>query len=377
MPTQPKAPKGCYWRGDTLWGRTKVRGVEHRASLRTADLREAKTQLAAWRRRLVREAAAAAEAPPEVIRYSYKAAVVRWEAEVLPGAVKPQVQRRYMTSMRLLHHHFADLTLDQITTRTIADYVSARTQGKKVRKATNATIRRDLTALSRLLSACVAWGWTTENPARNFDRSIIRERRDPIRLPLDEDVELVISHAPEGMRPLIRLLDATGMREAEAVNLERGDIDWEQQLIRLTKTKTSRPRTLRWATPGGDAGGILTGAVTRLRSSVLFPNRDGEPYRNFASNFAKAVRDAMADAEERGIAFRRFRAHDLRHRFAVRSLEREWSIYALSKHLGHTSVKTTEIYLDHLPPEKQDVVRGVAQPAAQPAPPLPLRVVKT
>jgi hypothetical protein len=36
------------------------------------------------------------------------------------------------------------------------------------------------------------------------------------------------------------------------------------------------------------------------------------------------------------------------------------SIYALSQHMGHTSVKTTEIYLAYLTPEeKQAVMFGV------------------
>lgn len=44
---------------------------------------------------------------------------------------------------------------------------------------TNATLRRDLTALSSLLHACVGWGWRDDNPARTWDRSHIKERRDP------------------------------------------------------------------------------------------------------------------------------------------------------------------------------------------------------
>ena len=52
--------------------------------------------------------------------------------------------------------------------------------------------------------------------------------------------------------------------------------------------------------------------------------------------------------------FKRFRFHDLRHLFAVEALRGGMSIYALSKHLGHTSVKTTEIYLAFLTPEKAD-----------------------
>jgi integrase/recombinase XerD len=43
------------------------------------------------------------------------------------------------------------------------------------------------------------------------------------------------------------------------------------------------------------------------------------------------------------------------------------SIYDLSKHLGHTSVKTTEIYLDFLTPaEAEQAKDGMAQNRAQP-----------
>jgi len=32
-----KAPPGCFWRGDTLWGRIQVRGRDIKFSLRTND----------------------------------------------------------------------------------------------------------------------------------------------------------------------------------------------------------------------------------------------------------------------------------------------------------------------------------------------------
>ncbi len=41
---------------------------------------------------------------------------------------------------------------------------------------------------------------------------------------------------------------------------------------------------------------------------------------------------------------RTFRCHDLRHSFAIRWLQRGCDIYALARHLGHASVKTTEGY---------------------------------
>ena len=52
-----------------------------------------------------------------------------------------------------------------------------------------------------------------------------------------------------------------------------------------------------------------------------------------------------------------FRFHDLRHRHAVDWLKNGKSIYDLQLRLGHTSVKTTEIYLTYLTPEEQRRVK--------------------
>jgi hypothetical protein len=35
--THPKAPLGCYWRGNVLWAAAKVKGRRHAWTLRTAD----------------------------------------------------------------------------------------------------------------------------------------------------------------------------------------------------------------------------------------------------------------------------------------------------------------------------------------------------
>ncbi len=64
--------------------------------------------------------------------------------------------------------------------------------------------------------------------------------------------------------------------------------------------------------------------------------RDGERDRNFTSRFCAI----------RGRANVSFRAHDLRHRFAVDYPGATGDIYRLSQSLGHRSVKTTELYLD-------------------------------
>ncbi|WP_417158935.1 tyrosine-type recombinase/integrase [Sphingomonas panaciterrae] len=97
---------------------------------------------------------------------------------------------------------------------------------------------------------------------------------------------------------------------------------------------------------------------------------DGRPvasrYRNVASNFADYTARAEKRAAKACIPYRRFSFHHLRHLFAVEYLrEGKGGFYDLSRELGHSSVKTTEIYLAYLTPEQAARAQtGVAQKRA-------------
>jgi integrase/recombinase XerD len=75
-------------------------------------------------------------------------------------------------------------------------------------------------------------------------------------------------------------------------------------------------------------------------------------------------REAEARTKKEGRAFRRLRRHDLGHLFAFEALRSgAMDIYTLSLHLGHTSVKSSEIYLAFLTPEQARAANhGSAQP---------------
>lgn len=338
-------PRNLYKRGETWHGRFKVAGDEYRGTLRTGNEAEAKLRLKDWKQRIQRRATGTPDSP------SWKEAVIKWAAEILPSAVKPSVSERYLVSIRQLEHTFGALRIADIAGGHIAEYVSLRAGD-----ASNATIRRDLTALSRLLSACVSWGWRSDNPARLYDRSIIRERREPIKPPAPEMVTRFIERCPPGMASIIKLLDQTGMRENEAVTLTSSDVDFKVKQINLMKTKTNRPRTLDWETPGGNAGVALVGLPD---AGPLFLAGSGQPYRNFAANAVRIMRDLKAGDK----SFVPFRIHDLRHGFAIRWLRSGGDIYRLSLHLGHSSLKTTEGYLGHISARQAAVAQTGAHDA--------------
>jgi integrase len=345
--------RNLYRRGEIWWGRVKVKGNEYRGSLRTSIRAEAEGKLAAWRKEVMRRSSEAATGRG----VTFEEACVRWVTEVLPHSVKPSVVRRYSVSITSMISSFVGMAIADIDRKAIANFVVKRQRAG----VTNSTIRRDLTALSRLTAACGAWsGEVAANPARDYDRSILlRVQRRILRLPRRDDIAIIFTAVPRAMLPILQLLDETGMRLNEAVSLECWQVDWANRTIRLTKTKTNRPRVISFLTPAGDAGRVLDPLRATVRSGYLFPNSDGEPYVQMSTNYDQTMRRVLAAEQVDGSDFARFRIHDLRHAFAVRWLEAGGNIYRLQKHLGHSSIKTTEGYLDHVPEDIHDVVRGL------------------
>lgn len=266
-------------------------------------------------------------------------------AQDIEGALKASVIDRYKASLRMVEPVLINLHLDEIDTRTIAKLVKHRRE----QGSTNATIKRDLTAVASVIRFCCAKGWQNENPAHAYDRSVIRERRDPIVLPNLEDIDAIVEAATGNMKGIIRLAQYTGMRQGEVVNLT-----WSQVrggVIDLSKTKTDKPRTI----PLNDsARGTLKGTERHKESDVVFWVGKGTTYQNLASGFRHLIREAVKEKRVK----RAFRFHDLRHLFAVDYLRNgTGTIYTLQKLLGHSSIKTTELYLNFLTPDEQEKVK--------------------
>jgi len=160
-------------------------------------------------------------------------------------------------------------------------------------------------------------------------------------------------------RTLIGLLAATGLRTGEAIALDRTDVDLHRGVLVVRKTKFGKTREV----PLHPTATHALADYARLRDQ-LSPRRR-EPsflvsgvgrrliYQNVHETFLRLVYLA-------GIAARRPRRpgiHDLRHTFAVRTVEAwyragldvERQLPLLSTYLGHVSIATTYWYLSAVP----------------------------
>jgi integrase/recombinase XerD len=236
-----------YQRGEVWWARVQVRGKEIRRSLRTVSKPEAKRRLAK-----VLEEAEHFKFYGEN-RHTWTEAVVEWGKEAA-GQVKLSTLNRYRVSLKQLRPYLDELYVDEITRKTVSQI--ARRSG-----VTNATRRRDLTAVSVVIRWCVAHGWRDDNPAKDWDRSVIRERRDPITLPGEGDIAAVVAIAPGNFAKMIRWAQYTGMRQEECGSLEHPMVSERRKAADLSKTKTGRVRSI----PLDDrALGTYAGTAVRL-----------------------------------------------------------------------------------------------------------------
>lgn len=333
-------PTNLYRRNGIWWARFQIDRREVRRSLRTRDGKEAKRRLKA----LLKKAQQARWSDEE--RYSYKEAIVKWTDEYLPHSVKPKTAKRYLVSAHQFESELVDLWVDEITKKTVADIVSKR----RAAGATNATIRRDLTALSSIMKCCVSWGWIEENPVAAYDRSVIREHRPPVVPPSQADVDRLVRGLPGNLAHMVEFIDRTGVRLDEAAGMETWQVDMTAREILLPHTKTDCPRVIPLSDPlVAAAVGTITGTPRKLRCPWVFWHDEGKRYRRASNQIAVTVKRLMRpETPTHDRISRRFSAHDLRHKFGIDYLRAGGSIYALQKIMGHSSIQTTEMYVAYL-----------------------------
>jgi len=192
-----------------------------------------------------------------------------------------------------------------------------------------------------------------------------KRMRPPPHILASEDIERIMRAAlrlpptasltPYTYYYLIGLLAATGLRVSEAISLVRADLGQDGLVIRETKFRKSRLVPLASSTQSA------LSAYLRLRARIggadphIFVLSNGKPpdRETVTRTFVKLAKECcLRSASGPGP-----RLHDLRHSFAVRSLEQCGSdrgaidrhMLALSTYLGHACVSDTYWYLEATP----------------------------
>jgi integrase len=202
------------------------------------------------------------------------------------------------------------------------------------------------------------------------------ERLDPKALPRsraitpprildDDELGRLMSAVREGsplhplrgqtLYTLLGLLASTGLRSGEGLRLDRADVDLAQGLLQIRRTKFRKDRLVPVHPTTCDA--LRAYALAR---DLVFPRPQSPAFflslrgaRLSASGFEEAFVQARTGAGLDKGTPRVLRAHDLRHRFAVRRLvtwyragvDVQARLPLLATYLGHARYSDTAYYV--------------------------------
>ncbi|GAB4453292.1 MAG: site-specific integrase [Bacteroidia bacterium] len=137
-------------------------------------------------------------------------------------------------------------------------------------------------------------------------------------------------------KSIIALIYSAGLRLNEALELKLNDIDSKRMLIKIKQSKGKRDRYV----PLSEKILILLREYYKeyKPKEYLFEGQKGGKYsaRSVQAIFRKAAYNAKINKD--------VSVHTLRHSFATHLLEAGTDIRIIQQILGHSSVKTTQIY---------------------------------
>ncbi len=249
----------------------------------------------------------------------------------------------------------------------IAAFLSDLAEGEGGKPAVApATLQRKVACLRSFHRHLRREDLITDDPTAHI-RAPRQSRRLPKVLTRDE-VALLLSQ-PQGSAPaslrdraMLELMYACGLRASEAVDLDVGDLDLEEAVLRA-RGKGSKERLVPI---GGAAVRAVLAYLQRGRPALvglgheprLFVNHRGQGLTR--QGLYKIVQRHAISA---GLGSK-MSPHTLRHSFATHLLAGGCDLRAVQEMLGHADIATTQLYT-HLSPERLRDVYFEAHPRAQ------------
>jgi site-specific recombinase XerD len=228
-----------------------------------------------------------------------------------------------------------ETSLESVDVRVLADYVASLGGARHGRKLAPATIGRKLAAVRAFLRH--ALGPERVPDARLGPRRARRLPDAPAAAEIEQTLAALEGDGPVPLRnrALVELVYSAGLRSAEAVGLDLGDADFEQELVRVRNAKGGKER----AVPLGEEAALWLGRYLREARPELAKGADDA--------FFLSARGRRLDTS----TLRRIvpHPHRLRHAFATHLLEGGADLRTIQELLGHSSLSTTQVY-SHVDP---------------------------
>lgn len=194
---------------------------------------------------------------------------------------------------------------------------------------------------------------------RNFGLFNILRAKNESRLPTvlsrEEVRALLACVRTSHNRAFLSTVYACGLRLQEALHLEVSDIDSGRMMLHVHRGKGAKDRLV--PLPHSTLATLRAHWRTHRHPQLLFPalGRNGKAAPGATTPMAiSSVQGALRRAKRQArIAKRAVSIHTLRHAYATHLLEEGVNLRVIQRHMGHSSLESTMVYL-HLTHKGQE-----------------------
>jgi len=178
-----------------------------------------------------------------------------------------------------------------------------------------------------------------------FFKEILRQKLDipnpkrnktiPDILTMNEIKKLIGNTSNIKHKLIIKMLYGCGLRVSEIVNLKKSDLNFNEGLIKIRLAKCNKDRFVKIPSSMKNE---LENYYNLLNEDILFPSNRGRKITK------KTIGKIVENAAKKSNIKKRVYPHLLRHSFATHLLEQGTDLRIIQKLLGHSDIKTTQIY---------------------------------
>lgn len=327
MPELFKQSKSPYWYIDYF-----ANGKEHRISTKTTNKKEAEAQLHDIADKINKGHSFSPQ----------KTTTAQFIEKYLIYSQNHKSHHRYKMESFVINRFFKDrkdVFLKNIHPLYVEEYVNERIKsGVK-----NATVNSDITIIRAIFNQAIRWKYLVENPASSVKKLPDITKKLPRFLDANE-INAVMAECSPWLYDIVVTLILTGMRIGELVNLTWNDINFKQQRIHIQSKDDWTPKTYQIRTIPMHP--VVADILQKLpkNKKYVFTSPEGCKInkRNLQRrNFNKIIKK---------LGLKDVTIHTLRHTFASHLIMKGVDMLTVSKLLGHSDIKTTQIY-SHIAPD--------------------------
>ncbi|HWP91747.1 MAG TPA: tyrosine-type recombinase/integrase [Thermodesulfobacteriota bacterium] len=245
-------------------------------------------------------------------------------------------QNRSFRRTRQALDHFNKLFNGRKLNEISSDDIDAYKKLRLNQDAKPATVNRELSVVKNLFNLAYRKGkFFGRNPVTLSGMLEVHNLVERILTP--EEEERLLKTSPTYLHDVIRIALNTGMRQGEILGLKWEWIDFEHNIITLPQTNTKSKKTRKIPVNPVVRTILIERKLTSGGSEFVFPSPKGiDSHLNWLKHsFKTACKKASIE---------NLRFHDLRHTAATRLVESRIPLHAITKLLGHSTVKVTERY---------------------------------